>query len=209
MKMLNSNGVLNEDIYDALYELGNVGVGMASVKIGQLMGLRICIGTPKVFLVEDDFCTKVEAKEHICLIMDFDETLTGKVIFLMDGSFARDVVYKMTGTIYEGTALVEDPESLSAVEEFSNIMAGAYMKAVSGYTGVRIFLKPSMVGMEPPKLIMENILNGLQNACKKAVCVDTGFFLLKTEGVSEENVGRIIMLPVEESVEKLVECFDL
>lgn len=212
MKMLNNNSILNEDIYDVLYELGNVGVGMASVKIGQLMGMRVCISAPKVFVVEDDFCTRVEsekAEENICLVMDFDETLSGKVVFLMDSSFAREVVCKMTGTYYEGNALLEDAESLSAVEEFSNIMAGAYMKAISGYTGVRIYLKPSMVGLESPKVMMEKILDSLQNACTKAVCVDTGFFLLKTEGISEENVGRIIMLPVEESVETLVNSFDL
>ena len=44
MKIYDENGLIDSDVQEVLYELGNVGLGMASVAIGKLMGLRLNIG---------------------------------------------------------------------------------------------------------------------------------------------------------------------
>ena len=41
MKIYDENGLIDSDVQEVLYELGNVGLGMASVAIGKLMGLRL------------------------------------------------------------------------------------------------------------------------------------------------------------------------
>ena len=48
MKLFDQSGKLDADVQDILYELGNVGVGMASITIGRLLGVRIELVSPNV-----------------------------------------------------------------------------------------------------------------------------------------------------------------
>ena len=53
MKLFDQSGKLDADVQDILYELGNVGVGMASITIGRLLGVRIELVSPNVISVTD------------------------------------------------------------------------------------------------------------------------------------------------------------
>ena len=41
MNLFDQDGRLDSDVEDALSELGNVGVGMASITIGRILGVRV------------------------------------------------------------------------------------------------------------------------------------------------------------------------
>ena len=53
MKLFDQDGKLDEDVQDALYELGNVGVGMASITIGRILGVRVELAAPNVVPVAE------------------------------------------------------------------------------------------------------------------------------------------------------------
>ena len=52
MRMFDQDGNLDADIQDALYEVGNVGLGMASITIGQILGMRVLLASPLVVPLE-------------------------------------------------------------------------------------------------------------------------------------------------------------
>ena len=52
MRMFDQDGNLDADIQDALYEVGNVGLGMASITIGQILGMRVLLESPLVVPLE-------------------------------------------------------------------------------------------------------------------------------------------------------------
>ena len=41
MKIYDEEGYIDSDVHEILYELGNVGIGMASVTVGNMIGLRM------------------------------------------------------------------------------------------------------------------------------------------------------------------------
>lgn len=44
MKIFDSEGYIDSEVQEILYELGNVGLGMASITLGRIMGVRMHIG---------------------------------------------------------------------------------------------------------------------------------------------------------------------
>ena len=105
MELFGRDGKLDEDVQDVLYELGNVGVGMASVTIGRLLGVRIELASPNVIPVtevSDQTLLTHIGEDDAGIWMHFAEPMRGLVLFILNRSFVYDVVDKMTGKPYEG-----------------------------------------------------------------------------------------------------------
>lgn len=214
MEIFKNDGMIEEDVADALYELGNVGVGMASVTIGKITGVRVHIGTPSVVPVDKKIEDMVDIandteKEEIGILMNFVDTMQGVVLFVLNEDFVSFAIEKMTGEKYSGKQFLEDEDCLSAIQEFSNMMAAGYVKAIGKYTGIRIYMSPVMVDRDVPEAILSNTLNYLAKSCKAAICIDTKFSILENENDDITDAGRVIMLPDDDSVKKLVEAMGL
>ena len=60
MNIFNEEGLIDSDAQDILYELGNVGLGSASITIGRIMGLRLHIGVPKIAPMDEKLAEEME-----------------------------------------------------------------------------------------------------------------------------------------------------
>ena len=89
MKIYDENGLIDSDVQEVLYELGNVGLGMASVAIGKLMGLRLNIGVPKVMTAEQLLEDDCDTEERIGILLDFERDMGGSMIFLLKEEFIQ------------------------------------------------------------------------------------------------------------------------
>ena len=206
MKYMDHDGV-NPEIADTLYELSNVGVGMASIALGKMLGSAISIGIPKVVAVSsniEDIIQDDPEKVAIGILMSMEKTLSGAVLFVIDSAFLSQLIEQLTGRFLQGTALVEDEESLSAVGEVANIMAASYMKAIGAYTGIRIFLSPVMVGVDMIGALITYPIAQLGINSQDAICVDTGFSIMGSP--KGKTAGRVIMFPNEDSVEQIIKA---
>lgn len=204
-------GNLNEDIADALYELGNVGVGQASTALGKMLGVGVSISIPKVVPVEMNMKNIIgdnPEKVAMGIMMSMEKTLGGVVMFIIEKDYISNIIYKLTGKRYTDESMVEDEESLSAIQEVANIMAASYMKAIGTYTGIRMFLSPVMVGVDMVGALISFPIAQMSMNCKKAVSVDTSFGIMDENGHTSQQAGRIIMLPDEDSVEKLMNALE-
>lgn len=198
-------GKINPDIADTLYELSNVGVGMASIVLGKMMGVSISIGIPKVVSVSenmDEIVRENPEKVAIGILMSLEKTLSGAVLFLIDDAFLSDLVAKLIKRELRGEELVEDEESLSAISEVANIMAASYMKAIGMYTGIRIYLSPVMVGVDMIGALISYPIAQLGIDHCDSICVDTSFAAMGEE--KTKTAGRVIMFPNEESVDQII-----
>lgn len=212
MVVFNQEGKLHEDVVDALYELGNVGMGMASIALGKILGVRVVIQPPTVMSVDSDVSAVIpDAQDEVAvgILMAMEQTFGGAVLFIVDRIFIEDAVASMTGRHLQGIEMIEDEESLSAVQELANIMAAACMKAIGSYTGVKIFLSPVMVGVDMVGALVAFPVAQLSLKCSKAICVDTRFSLMDAQGNRSADAGRIIMMPDEESVTRLMEALGM
>lgn len=202
-----NNGEINPEIADTLSELGNVGVGLASIALSKLFGAGISIGIPKVVPVASDIEDIIRddpEKIAIGILMSLEKTLSGAVLFVIDGAFLSDLVRKLTGLTLSGEELVLNEESLSAISEVANIMAASYMKAVGAYTGIRIYLSPVMVGVDMIGALISYPVAQMGIGNGAAICVDTSFSVMGETGGN--TAGRVIMFPDETSVEQMIQA---
>ena len=192
MNIFNEEGLIDSDAQDILYELGNVGLGSASITIGRIMGLRLHIGVPKIAPMDEKLAEEmVNFNGKFGVMMKFQKTLNGSMLISMKEEFVDIVIEKMA----EDKELICDAsERMSLLQEFANIICAAYLKAVGQYTDMRIYFKPA--GLE--EITIDNIMI-------KAICIDTGFTVVYENGEFLDNVGRVIMFPDEESAGKLIE----
>lgn len=195
MNIFNEEGLIDSDAQDILYELGNVGLGSASITIGRIMGLRLHIGVPKIAPMDEKLAEEmVNFNGKFGVMMKFQKTLNGSMLISMKEEFVDIVIEKMA----EDKELICDAsERMSLLQEFANIICAAYLKAVGQYTDMRIYVKPA--GLE--EITIDNIMIKYN----KAICIDTGFTIVYENGEFLYNVGRVIMLPDEESAGKLIE----
>ncbi len=212
MEVFDQNGNLDSDVQEVLYELGNAGVGMASATIGKILGVRVALATPKVIPVGErtsQVLRELMQQDNVGIWMKFLEPMKGSVLFILKQSFVYDVVEKMTESRYEGNALYEEEIAFSAVKEFANMLAAAYTKAIGKYTGIRIFMSPSMLVLDKERVSLGEILQNQGTDTKKAIWVETSFRLLEKEGDETCGLGRVVMLPDAAAVQLFAKAFGL
>ena len=203
MFVFDEEGYIDSEVQDILYELGNVGLGMVSITIGKIMGVRMHIGVPSVVQVDEELLIRLcSIEDSVSFKQDFEKTLAGSMLFVMRNTFLESVVKKMSGDGYEET---DEQEKMSVLQEFSNLICAAYLKAIGQYTGLRLYVKPSSINIHQNEEMARKEYLKLMSNCNKAICVDTSFDIVTENGEVVKDVGRVIMLPDEISVKKLIE----
>lgn len=195
MNIFNEEGLIDSDVQDVLYELGNVGLGSASVTIGRIMGLRLHIGVPQIAPMDEKLAAEmVNFDGRLGIMMKFQKTLKGSMLISIKEEFVDKVVERMAEK--EGISC-DESERISVIQEFANIICAAYLKAVGQYTDMCIYVKPAGFN--------DIAINDIMTKCHKAICIDTSFTVVYENGDSLDDVGHVIMLPDEESAGKLIE----
>ena len=212
MNLFDQDGNLDLDVQDALSELGNVGVGMASITIGRILGVRVELEAPNVIpkeTVSEQTLLDYIGQKNIGIWMKFAAPLNGSVLCVLKQGFVYDVVEKMTGSRYEGKDLYADEIALSAVSEFANMLSAAYMKAVGRYTGMRIFVSPYLLVAGGDRICIGEVPEECASQVHKAILVETRFQLLEEDGEKTRAAGKVVMLPDDNTVELLMEALGM
>lgn len=203
MFVFNEEGYIDSDVQDVLYELGNVGLGMVSITVGKIMGVRMHIGVPTVEQVNEELLFKLcKMEKCVSFQQNFEKTISGSMLFIMRESFLDSVVKKMCEN---EDSDVDEADRESVLQEFSNLICAAYLKAIGSYTGLRLYVKPSNINIHKNENVAKREYRRLMEKCNKAISVDTSFDIVTEDGEVTKDVGHVIMLPDELSVMKLVE----
>lgn len=212
MKIYNTEGVLIPDVKDVLCELGNAGTGLVSVTIGRMLNIRIDIETPKVTYVEsgaDSVLSMDTSNDSIAIFMHMTEAINGSVVFIIEHDFIVTAVEKLTGKHYSFEEMLEDECGFSAVKEFGNIIGSAYVKAIGGYTGIRFFLSPVMVGVDKADKLLSSAYMHPPEKNGRQIYVESRYSIMDKDGEPIGQAGHIVMMPDEDSIEKLMEAIGM
>jgi chemotaxis protein CheC len=135
---------------DALREVANIGAGHAATALSQMTNNRIMITVPTINIarLEDMPAQITEDEEPIAAVMmHMLGDLTGRTLLVFPQPTAMRLAELMlrrpTGSCAEFGVLEQ-----SAMKEAGNILAGAYMNALSEFMG--LMLLPS-----PPSLVVD------------------------------------------------------
>ena len=131
---------VNEKYRDVLAEIGNIGAGNATTAVADMLGLRIDMSVPQVqFLPVEEIGTSIGAEDEVIvgIMLGVGSDIDGSMMFLMDMESAHHIVNRL---MMRPDDYMEDFDEmdLSAVKEVGNIIAGSYLSALSGLTGLTI-----------------------------------------------------------------------
>lgn len=131
---------LNDLQFDVLKEIGNIGAGNATTALSQIMNMKIDMGVPKVALVPLNEIAGIIGSEEmvICgILLGMQDDVNGTIMFLLNEESARTIVSSLMGTAPATLAEFGEME-YSALSEMGNIIAGAYLSALSSLTNLTI-----------------------------------------------------------------------
>src|SRR3954466_11848814 len=135
---------------DALREVANIGAGHAATALSTLTGTRIMISVPMVNIVPPgDFVPELAPDvEVVAVQMEMSGDITGRTIFLLATRAGLRLAERMLRRA-RGTSANLGKLEQSALNEAGNILAGAYLTALSDFLDMRLMLSPPSLKTGP------------------------------------------------------------
>ena len=179
---------------DAMREVANIGAGHAATALSQMTNRRIMITVPRVNIRPlEEACDTVGAPDEViaAILMHMMGDLTGRALLLFPQKSARTLcdylLRREVGTTQEFLEMEQ-----SALKEAGNILASAYLNALSDFMGMMLVPSvPSLVIDLSGAVLTSTHLNFGQDL-DYAFCVETSFRL---EGTPEPLGGHFLLLP--------------
>ena len=131
---------INKMYPDVLTEIGNIGAGNATTAVANMLNVKINMSVPHVELTPvEKIVSAIGSEDEVVvgIMLGVENDITGSMMFLMDLPSAHHLVNRlmMRDPDYNGDF---DEMDLSAIKEIGNIIAGAYLSALSGLTNLKI-----------------------------------------------------------------------
>ena len=130
--------------FDVLKELSNIGAGNATTAISTMMNLKVNMNIPVIkFLEFKELAAVIGGEENIVvgILLGLQSDLDGMMMFIMDRHSAVGVINTIL-TMNGAPATDENADfremDLSVLQELGNIIAGAYLSAISTMTNLTI-----------------------------------------------------------------------
>ncbi|HMI57163.1 MAG TPA: chemotaxis protein CheC [Gemmatimonadaceae bacterium] len=196
-----TTALLSSARLDALREVANIGAGHAATALSTLTGTRIMISVPMVNIVPPgDFVPEIaEGTEIVAVQMGMSGDLGGQTVFLLAVQaglrLAERMLRRKRGTS-ENLGLLEQ----SALKEAGNILAGAYLTALSDFLHMRLMLSPPALTTGKTSEALKTLGDHAPQVESPILCVETEFFL---EEPVESLHGFFLLVPDQKAFDAI------
>jgi chemotaxis protein CheC len=184
---------------DALREVANIGAGHAATALSTLTGTRIMISVPMVNVVPPgDFVPELASgTEVVAVEMKMTGSISGRTIFVLAMPAALRLSERMLRRS-RGTSPALGKLEQSALNEAGNILAGAYLTALSQFLDMRLMLSPPALTTGDTTHALDAFGDHAPRAEYPILCVETEFFL---EEPVESLHGFFLLVPDPDAFE--------
>lgn len=196
--------------FDVLKELSNIGAGNATTAISTMMNLKVDMNIPVIkFLEFKELAEVIGGAENIVvgILLGLQSDLDGMMMFMMDRESAAGVINTILGKT-GAPAMPEDASfdemDLSVLQELGNIIAGAYLSAISTLTNLTITATVPSLAVDMAGAILSVPAIEYGKVSDKALLIQSEF--------SEEDLkveGYFILIPTLESFDKIFSALGL
>lgn len=195
---------INAARLDVLKEICNVGAGHAATALSQLIGRRIDLEVPRVIF---------ENIQEVPRIAGGAETVVAGLYFRILGEargiilmiFPEESAQGIVRLVCHGreTPDLEDPMSVSAMQETGNILTSAFLSAISQLSGLSLI--PSVPGYarDMAGSILDLVLIELSRLADIALVIET-VFCETGEGIR----GHFFLLPDPHTLEVILRAVE-
>jgi chemotaxis protein CheC len=186
---------------DALREVANIGAGHAATALSTLTATRIMISVPMVNIVPPgDFVPEIApGVEIVAVRMDMSGDISGQTVFLLAIPAGLRLAERMLRR-KRGTSPNLGRLEQSALNEAGNILAGAYLTALSDFLDMRLMLSPPSLTTGRTEEALSSIGDHVPRVESPILCVETEFFL---EEPVESLHGFFLLIPDPKAFEAI------
>lgn len=195
---------LDDAHVDVLTELGNIGTGNAATSLASFMGKEIEVNVPTVKIMSfNEVAEFVGGPENIVmgLLIKIEGDINGMILYVFDNDFIENVMSVFFNKQFTSFDELEDMER-SAFCEVGNIMAGAYVNALSSMTGLVINISTPSLCIDMAGAILSVPSIEFAKVGNKVLFIDDSFGF----GINARKVkSNMILVPEMESLNRLFE----
>lgn len=177
---------------DALKEIGNVGAGNAATALSQIINRKIDMSVPQVSILPLGDVPDVVGGPEVMVAGVYLRVFgpaPGSILFLLPRDSAFYLVDTLMGRNEKTTNTLDDMDE-SALLEIGNILAGAYLNALSYFTKFTLLPSIPALAMDMAGAILSIILIQLGQMGDHALVIETEF-TTENEGVK----GHFFLIP--------------
>ncbi len=191
---------INSMYFDVLKEIGNIGAGNATTAIATLLNIKINMEVPNVKLMpvqELNTAIGSEEEEIAGIYLGVQNDIEGSLMFLLKMDAAHVLVNLLMGRSMDYREPFDEMD-LSAMKEIGNIIAGSYLSALSGMTGLNISPTVPYISIDMAGAILSIPAIQFGQFGDNALLIETSF------GGETMLQGYFILLPELDSYDKIL-----
>jgi chemotaxis protein CheC len=185
---------LKESQLDAMREVANIGAGHAATALSQMTNRKIMITVPRVKVKPlEDACDMLGRAEQVvaAVLMHMMGDLTGRAMLLFPEGAAQVLCDVLLRRERGATTTFGEMEQ-SALKEAGNILASAYLNALSDFLGMMLVPSVPSLVIDLSGAILTSAHLNFGHDREYAFCVETSF---RVEGSPEPMGGHFLLLP--------------
>jgi len=193
---------------DALREVANIGAGHAATALSQMTSNTIMITVPKIHVTRlEDAAAQLNSQDEpiAAVLMHMMGDLTGRTLLV----FPQPTAVRMAELMLRrpiGSSSDLGVLEQSAIKEAGNILAGAYMNALSEFMGLMLLPSPPSLHIDMSAAILTTTHLQFGSDRDQVVSVETEF-MLKEAG--EQLRGFFLLLPDAASLQAILRAVRL
>jgi chemotaxis protein CheC len=191
---------------DAVREVGNIGAGHAATALSQLIEKKIMITVPKVL------CLPLEKVVHLVggpqsliagVTMHVLGDISAKIVLILPRKSALQMAGLLTKQDTEERQILTMMEH-SAIKEAGNILAGAYLNALTEFLGLLLLQSVPQLIFDMAEAVVSELSKGFSTNME-VICIETefmesdqviqGYFFLMPDKVSLDVILRATQVP--------------
>jgi chemotaxis protein CheC len=199
---------LKESQLDAMREVANIGAGHAATALSGMTNRTIMITVPRVYVRPlEDACDVLGNPESViaAVLMHMMGDLTGRAMVLFPEPSARtlcDFLFRRP----PGSTVVLGEMEQSGIKESGNILASAYLNALSDFMGMMLVPSVPSLVIDGSGAVLTSAHLNFGHDRDYAFCVETSF---RVEGSSEPLGGHFLLLPDVQSLRSIFDAMRL
>lgn len=199
---------LKESQLDAMREVANIGAGHAATALSGMTNRTVMITVPRVFVRPlEDASDLVGAPENViaAVLMHMMGDLTGRAMVLFPERAAQVLCDLMFRREVGSTKVFGEMEQ-SSLKEAGNILASAYMNALSDFMGLMLVPSVPSLVIDLSGAVLTSAHLNFGHDRDYAFCVETSF---RVEGSSDPLGGHFLLLPDLSSLRSIFDAIRL
>jgi chemotaxis protein CheC len=175
---------------DALKELSHLGMNHATSALSQLLGQPLTLAVPEVSILSlPGISQHIGGKKELVagLFLKVRGIAKGYILILLPRKSVISIIKMLTGRKTAQTMILSE-EDASALKELGNILASAYLTALSNLLGIPLIPSIPELAFDMAGAVVEYLVIELGKMGSETIAVETRF-----ENHENEVSGRLIL----------------